>query len=48
MSVPDLDEEAIFNVARKIDSPEARADYLRQVCGDRAAHRSPNKAAGEV
>ena len=27
------DEKAIFNVARRIDSPEARADYLQQVCG---------------
>ena len=27
-----LDEEAIFNVARKIDSPDAREAYLRQVC----------------
>jgi len=29
-----LDEEAIFKVACKIDSPQARADYLKQVCGD--------------
>ncbi len=28
-----LDEKAIFNVARKIDSEEARAEYLHQVCG---------------
>src|SRR4051794_13259291 len=28
-----LDEEAIFQVARKIESPEARAAYLDQVCG---------------
>jgi WD40 repeat protein/serine/threonine protein kinase len=28
-----LDEKAIFNVARKIDSPDARAEYLHQVCG---------------
>jgi serine/threonine protein kinase/tetratricopeptide (TPR) repeat protein len=28
-----LDEKAIFNVARKIASPDGRADYLRQVCG---------------
>ena len=28
-----LDEEAIFNVARKIASPEARAAYLEQECG---------------
>jgi serine/threonine protein kinase/tetratricopeptide (TPR) repeat protein len=29
-----LDEKAIFNVARKIDSPEAQAEYLHQVSGD--------------
>ncbi|MEX2317455.1 MAG: protein kinase [Pirellulales bacterium] len=28
-----LDEKAIFNAARKIDSPDARAEYLHQVCG---------------
>src|SRR6185369_6799527 len=28
-----LDDKAIFNVARNIDSPSARAEYLRQVCG---------------
>lgn len=28
-----LDEKAIFNIARKIDSPDAREEYLRQVCG---------------
>jgi serine/threonine protein kinase len=28
-----LDEKAIFNVAREIASPEARAEYLRQACG---------------
>ena len=28
-----LDEKAIFNVARRIDSPDARAEYLHQVCG---------------
>jgi eukaryotic-like serine/threonine-protein kinase len=27
-----LDEKAIFNVAREIASPEARAEYLRQAC----------------
>jgi serine/threonine protein kinase/Flp pilus assembly protein TadD len=37
MPAPQLDEEAIFHVARKIDSPEARRDYLRQVCGANAA-----------
>jgi serine/threonine protein kinase/WD40 repeat protein len=29
-----LDEEAIFKVACQIESPQARADYLKQVCGD--------------
>jgi serine/threonine protein kinase/Flp pilus assembly protein TadD len=28
-----LDEKAIFNVARQIGSPDARAEYLRQTCG---------------
>jgi eukaryotic-like serine/threonine-protein kinase len=28
-----LDEKAIFNVARQISSPDARAEYLRQACG---------------
>src|SRR5262245_11365176 len=28
-----LDEKAIFNVAREIASPAARAEYLRQACG---------------
>ena len=28
------DEKAIFNVARRIDSREARAEYLGQACGD--------------
>jgi WD40 repeat protein/serine/threonine protein kinase/Flp pilus assembly protein TadD len=28
-----LDEKAIFNVAREIHSPDARAEYLRQACG---------------
>src|SRR4051794_35116996 len=28
-----LDEKAIFNVAREITSPDARAEYLRQACG---------------
>jgi WD40 repeat protein/serine/threonine protein kinase len=29
-----LNEEVIFKVAYKIASPEARAEYLRQACGD--------------
>src|SRR5262245_35459596 len=28
-----LDEKAIFNAARQIDAPDARAEYLRQACG---------------
>src|SRR6266516_1860089 len=28
-----LDEKAIFNVARQIGSPDARAEYLRKACG---------------
>ena len=28
-----MDEKAIFNIARRIDSREARADYLRQAFG---------------
>src|SRR5205809_101311 len=40
MAVPQLDEEAIFNVARKIDAPEARRAYLQQVCGADAALRA--------
>src|SRR5262249_48848205 len=34
------DEEAIFNAARKIESPDARANYLEQVCGEDAALRA--------
>jgi serine/threonine protein kinase/WD40 repeat protein/Tfp pilus assembly protein PilF len=32
-----LDEQAIFEVARKIDAREAREAYLQQICGDDAA-----------
>jgi hypothetical protein len=28
-----LSEKAIFNVARGIESPQARAEYLQQACG---------------
>src|SRR5262245_13872526 len=34
-----LDEKAIFNVARQIGSPDARAEYLRQACGTGSALR---------
>src|SRR5438552_11539140 len=37
MAAMRLDEQAMFEVARKIDSREARAAYLQQVCGDDAA-----------
>ena len=33
------DEEVIFNTARKIDSSEAQAEYLSQVCGGDSALR---------
>src|SRR5688572_26716386 len=33
MASEQLDEKAIFNIARQIQSPEARAEYLHQVCG---------------
>jgi serine/threonine protein kinase len=35
-----LDEEAIFNLARQIPSPEARAAYLGQVCDENEALRA--------
>ncbi len=36
MASRQLDEEAIFHTARKIDNAEARSEYLDQVCaGDR-------------
>jgi hypothetical protein len=34
MATRQLDEEAIFNVARKISDADARTQYLAQVCGD--------------
>lgn len=30
-----VDEKAVYNIARRIESPQARAEYLEQVCGDR-------------
>jgi serine/threonine protein kinase len=33
MNAIPIDEEAIFQVARKIDAPEARQAYLDQICG---------------
>jgi serine/threonine protein kinase/tetratricopeptide (TPR) repeat protein len=32
MSSPQLDEEAVFHIARKLDDPSDRAKYLDQVC----------------
>jgi len=32
-----VDEQAIFNVARKIPEAQAQSDYLEQVCGDNTA-----------
>jgi WD40 repeat protein/serine/threonine protein kinase len=37
MAVQKLNEEAIFNVARKIESLDGRRAYLEQVCGEDAA-----------
>src|SRR5262245_43859611 len=34
MSVANPDEKAIFNAARRIESPEARRLYVTQACGD--------------
>jgi serine/threonine protein kinase len=34
MATPQLGEERIFNVARKLPDADARAEYLEQVCGD--------------
>src|SRR6516165_7220284 len=40
MAAHNLEEEAIFNVARKIESQEARENYLEQTCGADAALRA--------
>src|SRR5262245_33367441 len=37
MALAPFDEETIFEVARKLESPEAREAYLQQACGDNAA-----------
>lgn len=34
MTIQPISEEAIFNIARKIESTEDRDEYLNQVCGD--------------
>jgi serine/threonine protein kinase len=38
MSEQAFDEEMVFKVACQIGSPDARADYLKRVCGDNLAH----------
>jgi serine/threonine protein kinase len=37
MSAVHLDEQAIFEAARQLDSREAREAYVQQICGDNAA-----------
>src|SRR5205823_2769500 len=37
MAAVRLDEQAIFEAARRLDAREAREAYVRQVCGDDAA-----------
>jgi len=44
MNVNKLDDQAIFEVARKISSGEARQAYLAQVCGDDPAMAQRIKA----
>src|SRR2546422_501289 len=34
MPAAQVNEKCVFNIARRIDSPEARAEYLQQICGD--------------
>jgi serine/threonine protein kinase len=34
MAAPKLDEAALFNTARQIESPEARRQYLQEACGE--------------
>jgi hypothetical protein len=33
MSAPSIDEKAVFNIARRIESREARDEYVQQACG---------------
>jgi serine/threonine protein kinase len=40
MTAPQLDEAAIFNVARQIQEPEARRLYLQQACADDSSLRA--------
>ena len=41
MNQKPADDKTIFNVARRLDSPEAVSEYLNQACGDdqQARHR---------
>ena len=48
MASQQLDEERIFNVARKIPDADARAEYLEQVCGDDPALRGRVEALLEA
>ena len=34
MASQQLDERELFSIARRLNSPEARAQYLQKVCGD--------------
>ena len=43
-----LDEEAIFHIARRIADLEARSDYLEQACGDNTALLARVQALLEV
>jgi len=38
--MPEMDEEAIFHLARRIGEPEARRLYLDQACGAAAPLRA--------
>jgi serine/threonine protein kinase/WD40 repeat protein/Tfp pilus assembly protein PilF len=48
MAVEQLDEEVIFDLARRIDVVQARMDYLDQVCGQDAALRARVEALLQV
>ena len=48
MAVQQLDEDVIFDLARRIDVVQARMDYLDQVCGQDAALRARVEALLQV
>ena len=48
MTVHELDEEALFQAARRIDAPEARQAFLQHVCGNNAALRARLEALLQV